>query len=197
MVLSHEEMKKIFENLGFRGFVLGRYDDNMEKLLSFAAEHNAKGYAIDVVPGGLQHGENNGIALMEKHYAKPERFRKLCEKWTEIILHFMCYHPLESVFVSGMTLPDDEDFLEKTPEQEGYLLEFPLESIDDLDEFVDRVFQKTYGEMTFYFSSLDMMFHYFRDDVYLLVTLKKVTEENKDVLGLLKKIVEAKGLFLV
>ena len=42
-----------------------------------------------------------------------------------------------------------------------------------------------------------MMFHYFRDDVYLLVTLKKVTEENKDVLGLLKKIVEAKGLFLV
>lgn len=88
-------------------------------------------------------------------------------------------------------------FLEKTPEQEGYLLEFPLESIDDLDEFVNRVFQKTYGKMTFYFSSLDMMFHYFRDDVYLLVTLKKVTEENKDALALLKKIVEAKGLFLV
>ena len=197
MVLSHEEMKKVFEELGFTGFELRRYDDNMEKLLSFATEHNAKGYVIDVVPGGLQQGENNGIALMEKHYAKPERFRKLCEKWTEIILHFMCYHPLESVFVSGMTLPDDEDFLEKTPEQEGYLLEFPLESIDDLDEFVNRVFQKTYGEMTFYFSSLDMMFHYFRDDVYLLVTLKKVTEENRDALGLLKKIVEAKGLFLV
>ena len=52
----------------------------------------------------------------------------------------MCYHPLESVFVSGMTVPDDEDFLEKTPEQEGYLLEFPLEFIDDLEEFVDRVF---------------------------------------------------------
>lgn len=140
MVLSHEEMKKIFENHGFSGFELRHYDDNMEKLLSFAAEDNAKGYVIDVVPGGLQHGENNGIALMEKHYAKPERFRKLCEKWTEIILHFMCYHPLESVFVSGMTLPDDEDFLEKTPEQEGYLLEFPLEFIDDLEEFVDRVF---------------------------------------------------------
>lgn len=61
---------------------------------------------------------------------------------------------------------------------------------------MNRVFQKIYGEMTFYFSSLDMMFHYFRDDVYLLVTLKKVTEENRDVLGLLKKIVEAKGLFL-
>ena len=117
--------------------------------------------------------------------------------WYYILLHFMCYHPLESVFVSGMTLPDDEDFLEKTPEQEGYLLEFPLESIDDLEEFADRVFQKTYGEMTFWFASLDMMFHYFRDDVYLLVTLKKVTEENKDALGLLKKIVEAKGLFLV
>lgn len=197
MVLSYEEMKKIFENHGFSGFELRHYDDNMEKLLSFAAQDNAKRYVIDVVPGGLQQGENNGIALMEKHYAKPERFRKLCEKWTEIILHFMCYHPLESVFVSGMTLPDDEDFLEKTPGQDGYLLEFPLESIDDLDEFVDRVFQKTYGEMTFYFSSLDMMFHYFRDDVYLLVTLKKVTEENKDALGLLKKIVEAKGLFLV
>lgn len=197
MVLSHEEMKKIFENHGFSGFELRHYDDNMEKLLSFAAQDNAKGYVIDVVPGGLQHGENEGIALMEKHYAKPERFRKLCEKWTEIILYFMCYHPLESVFVSGMTLPDDEDFLEKTPEQEGYLLEFPLESIDDLEEFVDRVFQKTYGEMTFWFASLDMAFHYFRDDVYLIVTLKKITEENRAALGLLKKIVEAKGLFLL
>lgn len=190
-------MKNIFENLGFRGFVLGRYDDNMEKLLSFAAEDNAKGYVIDVVPGGLRQGENEGIALMEKHYAKLERFQKLCEKWMEIILHFMCYYPLERVFVSGMTLPDDEDFLEKTPEQEGYLLEFPLKSIDDLDEFVDRVFQKTYGEMTFWFASLDMAFHYFRDDVYLIVTLKKITEENRAALGLLKKLVEAKGLFLV
>lgn len=110
MVLSHEEMKKIFENHGFSGFELRHYDDNMEKLLSFAAQDNAKGYVIDVVPGGLQHGENEGIALMEKHYAKPDQFRKFCEKWTEIILHFMCYHPVESVFVSGMTLPDDEDF---------------------------------------------------------------------------------------
>ena len=38
MVLSHEEMKKIFENHGFSGFELRHYDDNMEKLLSFAAE---------------------------------------------------------------------------------------------------------------------------------------------------------------
>lgn len=44
-------------------------------------------------------------------------------------------------------------------------MEFPLESIDDLEEFVDRVFQKTYGEMTFWFAFLDMAFHYFRDDV--------------------------------
>lgn len=58
MVLSHEEMKKIFENHGFSGFELRHYDDNMEKLLSFAARDNAKGYVIDVVPGGLQHGEN-------------------------------------------------------------------------------------------------------------------------------------------
>mgnify|MGYP000805663198 CR=1 FL=1 len=71
-----DAMKKTFENHGFSGFELRHYDDNMEKLLSFAAEDNAKGYVIDVVPGGLQHGENNGIALMEKHYAKPERFRK-------------------------------------------------------------------------------------------------------------------------
>ena len=74
MVLSHEEMKKIFENLGFKRFVLRRFDDDMEKLLSFAAEDNAKGYVIDVVPGGLQYGENEGIALMEKHYAKPDQF---------------------------------------------------------------------------------------------------------------------------
>ena len=65
MVLRHEEMKKIFENHGFSGFELRHYDDNMEKLLSFAARDNAKGYVIDVVPGGLQHGENEGIALME------------------------------------------------------------------------------------------------------------------------------------
>ena len=51
--------------------------------------------------------------------------------------------------------------------------------------------------MTFWFASLDLAFHYFWDDVYLIVTLKKITEENRAALGLLKKIVEAKGLFLL
>lgn len=44
MVLRHEEMKKIFENLGFKGFTLRRYDDSMEKLLSlFSYEDAPKG----------------------------------------------------------------------------------------------------------------------------------------------------------
>ena len=168
----------------------------IEILLSCAAEDNAKGYAIDIVPGGLENGVNEGIALMEKHYYKPDRIGKLREKWSEIILHFMCYYPLKSIFVSGMVLPDDEEFVEKTPNQDGYILEFPVESISDMDTFTDMVFQKTCGTMTFWFPSLDMVFHYFRDDVYLIVTLKKVTDENVEAIALLRKLVEAKGLFL-
>lgn len=107
------------------------------------------------------------------------------------------YRPLESVFVSGMTLPSDEDFLEKTPDQDGYYLEFPLESISDMDRFIGRVFQKTYGTLRFWFPTLQMVFHYFRDDVYLIITLKEVTEENQAAIELLRKLVEAQGLFLL
>ncbi len=197
MVLSHDEMIKVFENLGFKGFCLREYDGKMEDFLSYAAEDNAKAYVIDVVPGGLEDGLNDGIALMEKHHYQKNRFQRLCEKWNEIIIHFSCYYPLESVFVSGMTLPSDEDFLEKTPDQDGYYLEFPLESISDMDRFIGRVFQKTYGTLRFWFPTLQMVFHYFRDDVYLIITLKEITEENQAAIELLRKLVEAQGLFLL
>lgn len=197
MVLSHDEMIKVFENLGFKGFCLREYDGKMEDFLSYAAEDNAKAYVIDVVPGGLEDGLNDGIALMEKHHYQKNRFQRLCEKWNEIIIHFSCYYPLESVFVSGMTLPSDEDFLEKTPDQDGYYLEFPLESISDMDRFIGRMFQKTYGALRFWFPTLQMVFHYFRDDVYLIITLKDVTEENQAAIELLRKLVEAQGLFLL
>ena len=197
MVLSHDEMIKVFENLGFKGFCLREYDGKMEDFLSYAAEDNAKAYVIDVVPGGLEDGLNDGIALMEKHHYQKNRFQRLCEKWNEISIHFSCYYPLESVFVSGMTLPSDEDFLEKTPDQDGYYLEFPLESISDMDRFIGRVFQKTYGTLRFWFPTLQMVFHYFRDDVYLIITLKEITEENQAAIELLRKLVEAQGLFLL
>ena len=197
MVLGHDEMKKVFEDLGFEGFCLREYDMEMEGLLSYAAEDNAKAYSIDVVPGGLENGRNDGIALMEKHHYQKNRFQRLCEKWNEIIIHFSCYYPLKSVFVSGMGLPSDGNFAEKTPNQDGYILEFPLESISDMDRFIGRVFQKTYGTLRFWFPTLQMVFHYFRDDVYLTVSLKNVTEENQAAIELLRKLVEAQGLFLL
>lgn len=43
----------------------------------------------------------------------------------------------------------------------------------------------------------DMVFHLGKDDVYIIVTLKKVTEENQAAIELLRKLVEAQGLFLV
>ncbi len=197
MSLSYEEMHSIFENLGFKGFQMRKYDDEMFSFLSAYAEDNAKVYMVDVVPSSLDDGVNEGIALMEKHYYKSANMDKLCEKWFEIILLFLCYYPLESIFVTGSILPDDEDFVDKTPNQEGYYLEFPFESISDLDTFAELVSQKTYGRMTFWFASLDMVFRYEQSDVYMMVTLKKITEENTAAIDLLRKLVEAQGLFLL
>ena len=120
MELSPSQVCKVFEVLGFTDFVLRDYSDKLGMLLSSAAEDNAKTYVVDVVPGGLENGLNDGIALMEKHYYQPARYKKLREKWNEIIIQFSCYYPLKSVFVAGMTLPSDEGFLEKTPNQSGY-----------------------------------------------------------------------------
>ena len=39
-----------------------------------------------------------------------------------------------------------------------------------------------------------MAFRYFRDDVYFIVTLKKVTEENVTAIKLLDRLVTAQGL---
>lgn len=197
MVLSYNEMQKLFEQLGFEGFSMRPYDAEMEYLLSSAMEDNAKAYAIDVVPGGLEDGLNDGIALLEKHYYKDANMGRLVRKWLDIVLHFSCYYPLETVFVTGLGLPDIENFMEQTPNEEGYYLEFPMESIHDLDELSDLVFQKTFGHMTFLFPTLDLVFHVEMGEVYIIVTLKKVTEENQAAIELLRKLVEAQGLFLV
>lgn len=197
MELSPDQMCKVFEDLGFSGFALRDYGDGLEKLLSSAVENNAKTYVIDVVPGGLEDGLNEGIVLMEKHYYQPARYEKLREKWNEIIIQFLCCYPLTSVFVAGMALPSDEGFLEKTPSQNGYILEFNLDAIIDMDDFIGRVLEKTYGNMTFWFQSLKMAFHYFQDDVYLIVSLKEHTVENATAIELLDKLVSAQGLFLL
>lgn len=197
MELSPSQMCKVFEGLGFTDFTLRDYSDELGCFLSSATEDNAKTYVIDVVPGGLEAGLNDGIALMEKHYYQPARYEKLREKWNEIIIQFLCYYPLKSVFVAGMTLPSDEDFLEKTPNHNGYVLEFNLDAINDMDDFICRVLEKTYGNMTFWFQSLKMAFHYFQDDVYLIVGLKEHTKESATAIELLEKLVSAQGLFLL
>lgn len=197
MSLTYDEMHKIFEQLGFKDFSMRPYDAEIGYLLSTAIEDNARAYAIDVVPGGLQDGQNDGIAWLEKHYYKKANMDYLYKKWLEIIIHFSCYYPLESVLVTGLALPDDEDFMDKTPNEDGYYLEFPMESISDLDMFSELVCQKTYGSMTFLFSTLDMVFHVRTGEVYIIVTLKKITEENSAAIELLRKLVAAKGLFLV
>ena len=51
--------------------------------------------------------------------------------------------------------------------------------------------------MTVLFPTLDMVFHLVKDDLYIIVTLKKVTEENQAAIELLRKLVAAQGLFLV
>lgn len=197
MSLTYDEMHKIFEQLGFKDFSMRPYDAEIGYLLSTAIEDNARAYAIDVVPSGLQDGQNDGIAWLEKHYYKKANMDYLYKKWLEIIIHFSCYYPLESVLVTGLALPDDEDFMDKTPNEDGYYLEFPMESISDLDMFSELVCQKTYGSMTFLFSTLDMVFHVRTGEVYIIVTLKKITEENSAAIELLRKLVAAKGLFLV
>ena len=70
MALSYDEMQQLFEQIGFKGFSMRPYDAEMEYLLSEAEEHNAKAYIIDIVPGDLEYGQNDGIALLEKHYYK-------------------------------------------------------------------------------------------------------------------------------
>lgn len=197
MSLTYDEMHQIFEQLGFKGFSMRPHDTEIEYLLSSAEEVNAKTYAIDVVPGGLEDGQNDGIALLEKHYYKDDNMARLLRKWLDIVLHFSCYYPLETVLVTGVGLPDIEDFIEQTPNEEGYYLEFSIESISDLDELSDLVFQKTFASMRFLFPTLDMVFHVETGEVYIIVTLKKITEENSDAIDLLRKLVEAKGLFLV
>lgn len=197
MELSPGQMCKVFEGLGFTDFAIRDYSDELGCFLSSATEDNAKTYVIDVVPGGLEAGLNDGIALMEKHYYQPARYEKLREKWNEIIIQFLCYYPLKSVFVAGMALPSDEDFLEKTPDQNGYVLEFNLDAITDMDDFIDRVLEKTYGNIIFWFQSLNIAFHYFQDDVYLIVSLKEHTKESATAIELLEKLVSAQGLFLL
>ena len=197
MALSYDEMQQLFEQIGFKGFSMRPYDAEMEYLLSEAEEYNAKAYMIDIVPGGLEDGRNDGIALLEKHYYKKSNMDRLYQKWLEVVLHFSCYYPLETVLVTGVGLPDIEDFKEQTPNEEGYFLEIPMESIDDMDELSDLVFQKTFGTMRFLFPALDMVIHIETGEVYNIVTLKKITEENQTAVELLRKLVEAQGMFLV
>ena len=197
MALSYDEMQQLFEQIGFKGFSMRPYDAELEYLLSLAAEDNAKAYAIDVVPGGLEDGQNDGIALLEKHYYKDANMARLLRKWLDIVLHFSCYYPLNSVLVTGVGLPDMEDFIEQTPNEEGYYMEFLMESIRDMDDLSDLVFQKTFASMRFLFPTLDMVFHVKTGEVYIIVTLKKITEENQAAIELLRKLVEAQGLFLV
>lgn len=61
----------------------------------------------------------------------------------------------------------------------------------------DLVFQKTFGSMRFLFPTLDMMVHVETGEVYIIVTLKKLTEKNQTAVELLRKLVAAQGLFLV
>ena len=187
MALNYDEMQQLFEQIGFKGFSMRPYDAEIENLISEAAEDNAKAYMIDIVPGDLEFGQNDGIALLEKHYYKE----------ANMALHFSCYYPLETVLVTGVGLPDIEDFKEQTPNEEGYYLEIPMESINDMDELSDLVFQKTFGTMRFLFPTLDMVFHIETGEVYNIVTLKKITEENQAAIELLRKLVAAQGLFLV
>ena len=196
MELRQSEIRKVFEDLGFRDFTVRNYSEELGRLFSSATEDNAKTYVIDVVPGGLADGINGGITLMEKHYYQPAKYESLREKWNTIIIQFLCYYPLENVFVSGMSLPSDKNFLDKTPNQNGYILEFGLDSIADMDNFIAQVLEKTYGSMTFWFQSLKMAFHYFQDDVYLIVSLKELTEESVAAIKLLERLVSAQGLFL-
>ena len=70
MGLSYDEMQQLFEQIGFKGFSMRPYDAEIENLISEAAEDNAKAYLIDIVPGDLEYGQNDGIALLEKHYYK-------------------------------------------------------------------------------------------------------------------------------
>lgn len=51
--------------------------------------------------------------------------------------------------------------------------------------------------MRFLFPTLDMVFHIETGEVYNIVTLKKITEENQTAIELLRKLVAAQGLFLV
>lgn len=65
MALSYDEMQQLFEQMGFKGFSMRPYDAQMEYLISEAMEDNAKAYMIDVVPGDLEFGQNDGIALLD------------------------------------------------------------------------------------------------------------------------------------
>ena len=65
MALNYDEMQQLFEQKGFKGFSMRPYDAEIENLISEAAEDNAKAYLIDIVPGDLEYGQNDGIALLE------------------------------------------------------------------------------------------------------------------------------------
>lgn len=197
MEFTEYQMREVFENLGFSGFTFQDNSSELERIFSSSVEDNAKVYVIDVVPGGLKNGRNDGIALMEKHYYQQARYKRLREKWNTILIQFSCYYPLESIFVTGMVLPSDEEFLDKTPQKAGYILKFDLDSIIDMDDFIAQVLEKTYARMTFWFASLKMAFHYFQDDVYFIVSLKEHIEENTIAIELLEKLVVAQGLFLI
>lgn len=61
MALSYDEMQQLFEQKGFKGFSVRPYDAEIENLISEAAEDNAKAYMIDIVPGNLEFGQNDGL----------------------------------------------------------------------------------------------------------------------------------------
>lgn len=199
--LSHDEVYKVFRKLGFSDFFVTCYDAEMAEIVSknpldSGEKHVCeKVYTIDVVPGVLENGLEPDISLVEKYYNKPSRYRRLHEKWNEIIVEFLCYYPLESLFVSGMELPNDPNFSSKTPNQNGYDLCFGIYSIKDLDHFADLVMKKTCGDMIFWFESIQMAIHYMEDDIYLFVSVKKQTEENAKAVALLEKLVTAQGLY--
>ena len=199
--LSHDEMYKVFRKLGFSNFSVISYDAEIAEITSMNEPDSGekyvceKVYTIDVVPGVLENGLKPDISLMEKYYNKPSRYKRLREKWNKIIVEFLCYYPLESLFVSGMELPDDPNFSIKTPNQNGYDLEFSIYSIKDLEHFVDLVMNKTCGDMTFWFASIQMAIHYVREDLCLFASVKKQTEENAQAVALLEKLVTAQGLY--
>lgn len=56
MVLGHDEMKKVFEDLGFEGFCLREYDMEMEGFLSYGQRTMQKHIRLMWFPAVLRTG---------------------------------------------------------------------------------------------------------------------------------------------